>query len=74
MAYTKKKGDNTVLVVISLATDSATCTVKGIEEGVYTQWLNSETITDRIVKKDVRLASTQPIYLPKKGYSVYVKK
>ena len=74
MAYTKKKGDNTVLVVISLATDSATCTVKGIEEGVYTQWLNSETITDRIVKKDVQLASTQPIYLPKKGYSVYVKK
>ena len=74
MAYKKEKGDNTVLVVISLAADSATCEVKNIDEGIYTQWLNSETITDKIVKKDVKLTSTTSFSLPKKGYSVYVKK
>ncbi len=74
LAYTKKKDNNTVLVVLSLSKDTTECTIKGIEEGVYTQWLNSETIVDRIVKKDVELKAEMTFTLPKKGYAVYVKK
>lgn len=74
MAYKKEKGDNTVLVVVSLSADTSTCEVKGIDEGIYTQWLNSETIVDKIVKKDVKLTETTSFTLPKKGYTVYVKK
>lgn len=74
MAYTKTKGDNKVLVIISLADDSAKCEISGIEEGIYTQWLNSETIADRIVTKEVKLSSKQEFTLPQKGYAVYIKK
>ncbi len=73
MAYKKVKGDNTVLVVVSLAADSATCEIKGIEEGVYSQWLNSETIAEKVVQKKVQLAATTKLTLPKKGYAVFVK-
>lgn len=73
-AYTKVKGDNTVLVVLNFSADSAKCEIPGIAEGVYTQWLNSETIALRVVKKDVRLSSSPQLTLPPKGYAVYVKK
>ena len=74
MAYTKKKDGNTVLVIISLATDEASCEIEGIDKGTYTQWLNSETIVDEIVKRDVELEEKMTFTLPKKGYAVYVKK
>ena len=74
MAYTKKKDGNTVLVIISLATDEASCEIEGIDKGAYTQWLNSETIVDEIVKRDVELEEKMTFTLPKKGYAVYVKK
>ena len=74
MAYSKVKGDNTVLVVINLAADSATATIKGISAGTYSQWLNSETVADRITQKNVQLSDTTLFRLPKKGYAVYVKR
>ena len=74
MAYEKVKGDNTVLVVLNLASDSVSCEIKGIAEGIYTQWLDSRTIAQKIVKKDVELSETMTFSLPKKGYAVYVKR
>ena len=74
MAYTKVKGDNTVLVVINLSADDVECDIQGIPAGIYTQWLNGATIADRVVKQDVELTATMHMSMPKKGYRVYVKK
>ena len=73
MAYTKVQGNNTVLVVINLSADAVECEIAGVPDGIYTQWLNSESIADRVVKKDVELTATTRLTLPKKGYVVYVK-
>lgn len=73
MAYKKEKDNNLVLVVVSLAADSATCEIKGIDEGIYMQWLNSETIAEKVSKKKVKLTETTKLWLPKKGYAVFVK-
>lgn len=74
MAYTKVKDDNMVLVVINLADKMAECDIQGIAEGIYVQCLNSETIADRIVQRDVQFTSTTHFELPKKGYAVFVKR
>ena len=74
MAYTKVQGDNTVLVVVNLSSDDVECDIEGVPEGIYTQWLNSTTIADRVVKKDVELTATTHLNMPYKGYMVYVKK
>lgn len=73
LAYTKKKDNNEVLVIINLSQKDETGFVIGITEGKYTQWLNANTISTQTEQTNfVSLKSTMSLTLPAKGYAVYV--
>lgn len=62
-----------VVVVLNLAKDEVTTKLGNLEEGTYTQWLDSKTIADGPSAADITLNSASDIVLPAKGYAVYVK-
>ena len=62
-----------VVAVVNLAETDVKVLVDGLDEGDYDQWLNSQTIAIAPACKAVSLASSEPIALEAKGYSVYVK-
>ncbi len=75
MAYEKKKGDNTVVVILNLGTSAADVTLSDVEEGAYNQVLCSETVsTDVSTITEVTLSPSSPINIGAKGYKVFVKK
>ena len=74
-AYEKKKGDNTVVVILNLGTSAADVTLSDVEEGAYNQVLCSETVsTDVSTITEVSLSSSTSINVGPKGYLVFVKK
>lgn len=62
-------------VVVLLNFGTAPCSVSSdqITAGTYTQWLNSQTVTDGPSATDVSLDADTPIDLDAKGYAVFVK-
>ena len=74
MAYTKTSGNNTVLVIMNLGNSQITATVNGIQEGEYSQWLDSSTIAGGIYQSDITLTASSTFSLDAKGYRVFVKK
>ena len=74
LAYTKKSGDNTVIVLLNLGNLDATATISGIPAGEYSLWLDSSTITSGASQSNVTLAANSTFLLDAKGYRVLVKK
>ena len=75
MAYEKKKGDNTVVVILNLGTSAADVTLYDVEEGAYNQVLCSETVsTDVSTITEVALLPSSPVNIGAKGYKVFIKK
>ena len=62
-----------VLVLLNLGTSPCSVSSKGIDAGTYTQWLNSQTITEGPSTTDVTLDANAPISLEGKGFAVFVK-
>ena len=62
-------------VVVLLNFGTAPCSVSSdqITAGTYTQWLNSQTVTDSPSATDDSLDADTPIDLDAKGYAVFVK-
>lgn len=74
-AYEKKKGDNTVVVILNLGTSAVNVTIPDVEEGAYNQVLCSETVsTDVSTITEVALSATAPVNIGAKGYLVLIKK
>lgn len=74
-AYEKKKGDNTVVVILNLGTSAVNVTIPDVEDGAYNQVLCSETVsTDVSTITEVSLSSSTSINVGPKGYLVFVKK
>ncbi len=71
-AYSRKSGDNEVLVVINLGA-AATATVSGVTAGKYDKWIDSSNIASETRKYAVELSSAPQIELESYGYAVYVK-
>ena len=75
LAYEKKKGDNTVLVILNLGTSAVNVTIPDVEEGAYNQVLCSETVsTDVSTITEVVLSATAPVNIGAKGHLVLIKK
>lgn len=74
LAYTKVKDGNTVLVVLSFASNAQEIVVSGVPAGDYTQWIDSKTISTKVTGKDVTLTPSSTISLDAHGYAVYVMK
>ena len=74
LAYTKKSGDNTVIILLNLGNLDATATISGIPAGEYSLWLDSSTITSGASQSNVTLAANSTFLLDAKGYRVLVKK
>ena len=62
-----------ILVIINFGTSAASATVTGINAGEYGLWLDSETISQGVSRKQVTLNATNVFSLEAKGYKVYVK-
>lgn len=71
IAYERKKGDNVVLVVISLSNQPVNVTLSGVTEGTYTRVLDSETIASGCYTATATLTASPVISLKAKGYHVY---
>ncbi len=71
IAYEKTKGDNVVLVVISLSDQPVSVTLPNVTAGAYTRVLDSQTITSGFAATPVTLTASPTISLPAKGYHVY---
>ncbi len=69
LAY--QRGD--VLVLLNLGTSPSPVTGADIPAGQYTQWLDSQTVSDGPSAKEVTLDANTPITLEAKGFAVYVK-
>jgi glycosidase len=62
-----------VVVLLNLGTAPCSVSSDGMAAGTYTQWLNSQTITDGPSATDVSLDAKAPIDLEAKGFAVYVQ-
>ena len=62
-----------VVVLLNLSTAPCAVSCNTIAAGSYTQWLNSQTITDGPSATDVSLDALSTISLEAKGFAVYVK-
>ncbi len=62
-----------VLVFLNLGTSPVQCTSEKIADGKYTQWLNSQTITDGPSTSDIPLDAKTPIAIDAKGFAVFVQ-
>lgn len=72
VAYERTSGESDVIVILNTATTSQNARINGIS-GNYSQWLNSETISRGIGRKDVSFNGSLSVTIPAKGYVVYVK-
>ena len=72
-AYIRKNGDSEALVVLNLG-DKTDITLKGVTEGTYVKWLDSQTIEKGVSQEDVQLSSSPKISIGKRGYLVYILK
>ena len=72
-AYIRKNGNSEALVVLNLG-DKTDITLKGVTEGTYVKWLDSQTIGNGVSQENVQLSSSPKISIGKKGYLVYVLK
>ena len=70
-AYIRKNGNSEALVILNLG-DKNKFILSDIKEGTYTQWLDSQTISNGVSQKKVTLDSNYKFELEKKGYAVYV--
>lgn len=73
VAYTRSSGDSKVLVVLNLGKSPVSATLSGIDAGQWSEWLNSESITTGVGRKQYDFNAGQIISLEAKGYRVYVK-
>jgi glycosidase len=62
-----------VVVLLNLGTAPCSVSSDGMAASTYTQWLNSQTITDGPSATDVSLDAKAPIDLEAKGFAVYVQ-
>ena len=72
-AYIRKNGDSEALVVLNLG-DKTDITLKGVTEGTYVKWLDSQTIEKGVSQEDVQLSSSPKKKKKKRGYLVYILK
>ena len=70
-AFERKKGDNTIIVILGLNDNPVDVTVSGISAGAYTRVLDSETISSGFNTTPTNLNSSSTIHLGKKGYHIY---
>ena len=70
-AYIRKNGNSEALVILNLG-DKNKFILSDIKEGTYTQWLDSQTISNGVSQKKVTLDSNYKFELEKRGYAVYV--
>ena len=73
LAYTCQYGDSEALVVLNFGTTAVNATVSGIAAGDWSLWLDSQTISEGVSRKQVRLNETNNFELEARGYQVYVK-
>ena len=73
LAYTCRYGDSEALIVLNFSTEAVDATVTDIAEGDWSLWLDSESISKGVSRKQVRLNATHQFSLEAKGYRVYVK-
>lgn len=77
MAYIKKKGDQTMLVVLNFGKEQSVY-VYQTPEGEYTQVLDSRTIADGPSQRDVEIKGAPKgvceFPMERKGYAIYIKK
>ena len=73
LAYTCQYGDSEALVVLNFGTTAVNATVSGIAAGDWSLWLDSQTISEGVSRKQVTLNETNNFELEAKGYQVYVK-
>ena len=72
LAYTRKSGDNEVLVIINLGTSEATANIS-VTAGEWSQWLDSKTISDGVNRTQVNFTASNNITIEAHGYQVYTK-
>ena len=73
LAYTCRYGDSEALVVLNFSTEAVNATVSGLAEGDWSLWLDSETISKGVSRRQAHLKATHLFSLEAKGYQVYVK-
>jgi hypothetical protein len=73
LAYTCQYGDSEALVVLNFSTTAVNATVSGITAGDWSRWLDSQTISEGVSRKQFRLNEMNNFELEAKGYQVYVK-
>lgn len=73
LAYQRKSGNETVLVVVNLSNNAITPTVSGIEAGEWQCVAMSSTIANAPQPETVTFQSSQTIAIEGKGYAVYAK-
>ncbi len=73
LAYICQYGDSEALVVLNFSTKAVNATINGIAAGDWSLWLDSQTISEGVSRKQVRLNDTNNFELEAKGYRVYVK-
>lgn len=73
LAYTRKAGESTVLVVLNFSDKDADVVLTGLEAGKYSRWIDSETIGRGVSRKSVSLNATHSMSIGAKGYAVFVK-
>jgi hypothetical protein len=71
LAYERRKGDNTVLVVLNFSDKAVDVTVSGITAGAYTRVLDSETVSSGFPTSNTALSNSSSLHLGAKGYQVY---
>lgn len=70
-AFERRKGNNIVLVVLSLSSSAVDVTVNGVTAGAYTKVLDSQTISSGFPTTAVNLTASPSIHLDAKGYQVF---
>lgn len=71
LAYTRKRGTETVLVVVNLSNNEITVNVSGLEAGTWQCVANSKTIASQPAPVATELATSADFTVEGKGYMVY---
>ena len=72
LAYTRKAGDNEVLVILNLSTSDATVTLS-VTAGEWSQWLDSKTIRNGVNRTSVSFTASKSFTIEGNGYQVYTR-
>ena len=73
LAYTRKKDNSEVLVILNLGDGQNTVNISGLSAGTWSQWLNSDNIAQGVSRTQQNFNSTQSFTLSGRGYAVYVR-